>query len=569
VFILLPPISVSLMPGTVQVPTGFSYPFSASVANDLQTIGVNWEVNGIPGGNSQVGTIVAVPDNFIPSHLHGMYTAPATSPAGSITISAVSKVDPNKAASAALNLMDNPHPNFGGNFVFLLSGPYGGSLQAAGGTLTLDGAGHLTGTVDIHLGSYQDTILPGLVVTGTYGFEGKDGGWATLTYTQAGQAASMSFKFILTSDTVAKVIEFDGMGGQMGTIEKQAPDYTAALSGNNVLSLKGYQQNANPTLSQVYAVLAQFNGSNNSISGTWDMITDVGIDPPPNLAGSWNISSRTMNLGFQGWTSVPGPDFFLYPVSANRSLILSKVSPVLVGTIDRQNAGTFTNATFTGDWVFYVASQPNLSSATVGWFTSDGSGTSGPGCIDWTGSSFLPPGCYPMFDLGIYYVGANGRVFAPVAQWGSPHATYLYFIDADHGYFATQHSLGEFFRRQGAPFTNASLQGNYTVVFGGTQDWFWNAKSANRVGTATLDGNGNVNMVTSWVDSRNYGLDQGLSQQGTYAFDTGLNAVVGRGSMLFGSDLQLIYYAVSPDKVLMIQFDDYDVGFGIMQRSAF
>jgi hypothetical protein len=39
--------------------------------------------------------------------------------------------------------------------------------------------------------------------------------------------------------------------------------------------------------------------------------------------------------------------------------------------------------------------------------------------------------------------------------------------------------------------------------------------------------------------------------------------------MLFGSELQLIYYAISPDKVLMIQFDYDDVAFGIMQRSAF
>jgi hypothetical protein len=568
-FLLLQPIAVSLMPATVQVPTGFSYPFSASVANDLQYVGVNWEVNGIPGGNSQVGTIIAVPDSFVPAHLHGLYTAPVTSPAGSITISAVSKVDATKSASGVLSLIANPHPNFSGAFAFLVSGPYGGSLEAAGGMMTLDGAGHLTGTVDIHLGSYQDIILPGLAVTGTYGFEGKDGGWATLTYTQAGQSASMSFKFILTSDTVAKVIEFDGMGGQMGTIEKQSPDYTSALSGNNVLALKGYQLNANPTLSQTYAVLAQFNGSNKTINGTWDMITEVGVDPPPNLIGWWDLPSRTLNLGFQGWTNVPGPDFFLYPVSADRSLILSKVSPVLVGTIDRQSAGTFTNATFTGDWVFYVASHPSLKGATLGWFSSDGSGVSGPGCIDSTGSSFLPPGCYSMFDLGIYYVSANGRVFAPLTQWGSPRAAYLYFIDQDHGYFGTQHTLGEFFRRQETLYTNSSLQGNYTVVFSGTQDWFWNAQSANRVGTATLDGNGNIEMVTSWVDPRNSALDQGLSQQGTYAFDGGVNASLGRGSMLFGSEWQLIYYAISPDKVLMIQFDYDDVAFGIMQRSAF
>ena len=76
-------------------------------------------------------------------------------------------------------------------------------------------------------------------------------------------------------------------------------------------------------------------------------------------------------------------------------------------------------------------------------------------------------------------------------------------------------------------------------------------------------------MVTSRVDARNLAFLQGYTRNGTYAFDSGLYATGDRGVVSLSPAFQLLYYAVSADKVLMIQYAYEDVSFGIMRRSAF
>lgn len=75
--------------------------------------------------------------------------------------------------------------------------------------------------------------------------------------------------------------------------------------------------------------------------------------------------------------------------------------------------------------------------------------------------------------------------------------------------------------------------------------------------------------MTSFYDGRNYELLPGYTRTGTYLFDSGLyGAGEGRGYMLLGSDLQMIFHAVSPDKVLLIEMSDNDIAFGVVERSA-
>jgi hypothetical protein len=574
-FSLLPPIAVALMPESVEIVSGFSYPFSATTQNDMQNV-VTWSVNNIPGGNAQVGTITPVLDPHAPVSLIALYSAPATTPAGPVSVTVTSAVDTRKSANAAVTLIPNPHLNFTGDCAFLISGGTSLGLDGAGGILTLDGAGHATAKLDIHSGSFENTIITGLDMTGTYGFEGKDGGWATLTYSQSGQSVSMTFKFVMISDAAAKVIEFDGLDNATGTIEKQSSSLAGSLDGKHVFTLKGFKPNNNPTLNETFLVLGQFTGAAGHLTGTYDLATDTSPSHQSHTttANAWYEvvgKTGTVNLGVKGGTSLQdSPDFFLYPVSANRALVMSKVAPILVGSIDKQSDDTFSNASLAGDWTYYyLKGVLSLSGATLGRFSSDGNGTSAPGCEDSTGgSSTASPMCY-ITNFNNYTITADGRGFAPSAQFAMPYPVSFYFVDSDHGYFATQNGLGEFFRREGAPFSNPSLYGNYTVAFTGTQDYFFNAKSSNQVGTATLDGNGNITLVTSWVDARNFSLLQGYTRTGTYAFDSDLYATGDRGVMAFGPDFQLLYYTVSPDKVLIIQYDYQDVSFGIMQRSVF
>ena len=187
---LLPAIAIAVTPASIQMVSGFSYPLAATVQNDLGNVGVTWSVNGIAGGNATVGTIAAVPDPVSPSRLTGVYKAPVTAPAAPVAITATSLVDVNKSASSSVSFIPNPHPSFTGDFAFLMYGPQGLGSEAAGGLITLDGAGNMTGKLDVHVSSYDDQVVPGLDVTGTYGFDGKDAGWAALTYTRSINAQS-------------------------------------------------------------------------------------------------------------------------------------------------------------------------------------------------------------------------------------------------------------------------------------------------------------------------------------------------------------------------------------------
>jgi hypothetical protein len=77
--------------------------FTATVANTTDD-SVTWQVNGIAGGNSSVGTITSA----------GVYTAPAQVPSGSaVTITAVSNADNTIVSTSNVNIT-SPSSSHGG-----------------------------------------------------------------------------------------------------------------------------------------------------------------------------------------------------------------------------------------------------------------------------------------------------------------------------------------------------------------------------------------------------------------------------------------------------------------------
>ena len=77
---------------------GITVQFTATVSGTTNTA-VTWQVNGVPGGNSTVGTISS----------DGLYTAPAVQPNPStVTITAVSQADPTKSGSATASIAAFP-----------------------------------------------------------------------------------------------------------------------------------------------------------------------------------------------------------------------------------------------------------------------------------------------------------------------------------------------------------------------------------------------------------------------------------------------------------------------------
>jgi len=85
-------VSVAVVPTSATLAIGQSQSFTAVVRNSSNTA-VTWEVNGVVGGNSTVGTITA----------SGVYTAPSAVPSPStVQVKAVSQADSTKSASAVV-----------------------------------------------------------------------------------------------------------------------------------------------------------------------------------------------------------------------------------------------------------------------------------------------------------------------------------------------------------------------------------------------------------------------------------------------------------------------------------
>ncbi len=89
-----PAVSVSVSPATAQVPATETQQFTAAVTGTSNTA-VSWNVNGISGGNSTVGTISAT----------GLYTAPASVPTPpTVTVTATSQAVPSSSGSATVTI---------------------------------------------------------------------------------------------------------------------------------------------------------------------------------------------------------------------------------------------------------------------------------------------------------------------------------------------------------------------------------------------------------------------------------------------------------------------------------
>src|ERR1700756_5647803 len=95
------PIDVSVTPAAASVQTGGTQAFTATVTNTTNKA-VTWQVNGITGGNTSVGTISTA----------GVYTAPATVPSpATVTVTAMSVADPTRSGSAQATITATPPPS--------------------------------------------------------------------------------------------------------------------------------------------------------------------------------------------------------------------------------------------------------------------------------------------------------------------------------------------------------------------------------------------------------------------------------------------------------------------------
>ena len=113
------PVTMTLSPTNSTIKLGDKLKFSRALKN-TSNWGLTWTVNGVPGGNAVVGTVIS-----------NQYTAPLLMPFPQvITLVATSKADPTVSATATVNLLfptpvinfANPDPIPFGNQTVVLTG---------------------------------------------------------------------------------------------------------------------------------------------------------------------------------------------------------------------------------------------------------------------------------------------------------------------------------------------------------------------------------------------------------------------------------------------------------------
>lgn len=108
-----PAIGVSITPTLTTLAPSATQQYAAAVTGSGNTA-VTFTVNGVSGGNASVGTISA----------SGLYTAPATTPSGAITVRATTVATPAASASATVNVVGPPNPGTSAGTANLAAGRF-------------------------------------------------------------------------------------------------------------------------------------------------------------------------------------------------------------------------------------------------------------------------------------------------------------------------------------------------------------------------------------------------------------------------------------------------------------
>lgn len=530
-----PPITVSVSPGSATVPAGATQQFTATVQNTSNT-GVTWQVNAISGGDLTVGTIST----------NGLYTAPLSPPeTGMVTVTAVSQDDSTKSGSATATIVFS-NATLSGQYAFFLSGVDTIGNFFVAGSFYADGNGNLTnGVQDLN---HFTGVFPNLPFTGSYLIESDGRGSATITSSQG----TSNFRFVVLSNDMAVLIEFDTFAIGVGSIEKQ--DSTAfsnsALSGDFSFSLSGLG----------------FSGGTGSTAGRFTLNgmggISAGVEDTNDLGSIYTntpfIGTYNVGLNGRGTATLIEPSatlqFSFYVISANRILIVSlDYLPAMIGQAEKQQSVTFTNTSLSGDYVFNLGGLSTLGSiAGAGRFTANGFGGITSGVLDENDAGLVSEN---ISFTGTYNISSNGRGTATLTSALGAYNFAFYMVSSGMAFFVQVDSFavtnGTIVAQQGGPFTTVSISGNFGFVVVGVSAI---------LGQILADGSGNLS-GTEDVNDYPGTLLLDVSLIGTYTVNSN-----GRGVAAITTSSgtsQLRFYIGSSSVLLIVGVDSFEVLLGL------
>jgi hypothetical protein len=543
--------SVTVSPSTANVQEGGTLQFSATTANTSSSA-VNWQVNGVSGGNATVGTVSST----------GLYTAPNVIPSpASVTVSAVLQADSSVSGNGIVTVtsVTFSDASLKGNYVFSLSGidSIGAAFYAVG-TVVADGNGNITsGEEDLNDASsgYATTSS----VTGTYSVDSDGRGLLTLNSSLGGFQYAIAIRALNN----AGLNEIDNqVTNATGNLEFQSASVSQP-SGNYAFGFAGLSTGCGTPGGALNSDgVFGLSTSGSSIGGVQDVNCGGTITQSAALSGSYsNIDGLGRGRGSFS-SSAGSSDYIYYAVSANRfRFICTDSGTVFQGTADLQTQSSFAGTDFSGSYVIstsantpagvsYTLIQINASGGSVssGYYDVNDTGTVGQASLS-----------------GAYSVGSNGRVGGSwsVNGVGLPYA--MYMVSPSAAYYLDERTAviggGNVYAQSANVTSNSAWAGSYaTKQFG-----YFIASSAPLIrygnstsisGQISADGNGNLAGTLDFNDPTSVYPD--LTLQGTYSVG---NVAPGRMTLSITTAEPImptrnyVGYIVSPTQVLLMEND--------------
>lgn len=293
--VVVPTITL-VTPVATTIAAGSSLQLNAVVTNTSNTT-VLWYVNGIPGGDSFVGTITP----------QGLYTAPDMPTSnGAVVISASPQAYP--AAVTSINIgITFSNASLNGSFVFTLNGTQSGSPWVAVGSFTASNGTISNGVEDINTSGSVTQALP---FNGSYFVDASGIGIATLTSSQG----NVDLSFTLNTQGQAVIMRTDAGTAASGifypqqatalTLTSLNAPYVFSFSGQDASSksvnaIGSFVTNGSTTLTQAQEDL-NFGGStgNQTINGSYTIGTGA--------RGTASITDSTGTRSYSFYIVSPG-----------------------------------------------------------------------------------------------------------------------------------------------------------------------------------------------------------------------------------------------------------------------
>jgi len=315
--------SLTLSPASASVAAGSTQLYSVINGNGDP---ITWQVNGIAGGDSSIGTISG----------SGLYTAPAVPPI-SQPVSITAMQDSNTSSAAATVTYSNTSLN--GQFVFTFAENTASGPSNAVGIITADGSGNIVGNADTNGPAGQFASVP---VNGNYTLSGNGQGTLTMTVGGAGvlkltlTLVAGAGEGILTDETSGNV-----GGGTLYPLENTVSS-ASDLSGNYTIDLGAGASTTNDN-SVGYLALAAPN-----ITGSTDENNAGAVTTFNTITGSYTVGSGdrgTLTLTVNGVNTF---HYVFYAVSPNQvELMCTDQGCINTGEMDSQTSQTMTAGNYT------------------------------------------------------------------------------------------------------------------------------------------------------------------------------------------------------------------------------